>query len=128
MTIDSGGAAQRPESPDLWRLPDVLEVRVRRRRFDPPRRVTSAGVDREVSDAVEIEIHVSEPFQIRALGPVLWVGSEPLTIAEGDGKDVYRFFSFQPDGLQAEAPIALAWNSPGAPRKETPHRYAPPTQ
>jgi hypothetical protein len=106
----------------------VLDVRVRRRRFDPPRRVTSQGVDREVRDAIEVEIRVSEPFVIRALGPVLWVGEEPLTIVESNGKDVYRFFSLKPEALRADAPISLAWNSPGSRRKETRYRYIPPSE
>src|SRR5712692_10091758 len=114
MNIDSGGPLHGHKAIDLWHLPEVLDVRVRRRRFEPPRRVTSQGVDREVRDAIEVEIRVSEPFVIRALGPVLWVGEEPLTIAESNGKDVYRFFSLKPEALRADAPISLAWNTPGS--------------
>jgi len=106
----------------------VLDVHFRRRHFDPARRVTSAGVDRQERDAIEIEIHVSEPFQIRALGPVLWVGEEALTSAEGNGKNRYRFFSFKPDALKADAPISLGWNTPGAPRTRTRFQYAPPSK
>jgi hypothetical protein len=71
---------------------------------------------------------VSEPFTIRALGPVLWVGDEPLTVAEGDGKNVYRFFSFNPPALKADAPISLGWNTPGAPLEKTPYHYQPPSK
>jgi hypothetical protein len=75
-----------------------------------------------------MEIEVSEPFAIRALGPVLWIGEEPLSIAESDGNHVYRFFSFTPDALKAGAPISLSWGSPGAPKKNTSHRYEPPSK
>jgi hypothetical protein len=126
MSIDAGGPTRPPKAPDLWRLPEVLEVHIRRRHFEPPRRVTLAGSDREVRDAVELEIRVSEKFVTRALGPVLWVGDEPLTIAESDGKGVYRFFSFNPAALKPEARISIAWNSPNSPRKETRFRYSPP--
>jgi hypothetical protein len=128
MTMDSSRPIRRPRSPDLWRLPEVREVRIRRRRFDPPRRVTTAGVDREEEVAIEVEISLSESFPVRALGPVLWIGDEPLTIAESDGKTTYRFFSFDPEALARNAPISLAWNSPNAPRRETSFRYRPPAE
>jgi hypothetical protein len=128
MNFDSGVPAERRPAPDLWRLPDVLKVTARRRHFDSPRRVTAAGVDRQASDAIEIEIEVSEPFAIRALGPVLWVGDEPLSAAESPGKNIYRFFSFNPDALQPGAPIALSWGSTGTPKKkETRHRFEAPS-
>lgn len=128
MSIDSGGPQQKPKSIDLWHLPDILELHVRRRRFDPPFRLTTEGVDRYVNDAVEIEIRVSEPFTVRALGPVLWVGNEPLTVAESDGKNTYRFLGFKPEALRANVPISLAWNSPGAPKNETHFRFTLPSE
>jgi len=128
MSIDSGGIPQKPKAIDLWRLPEIEEVHVRRRRFEPAFRVTTEGVDRLVKDAVEIEIRVSEPFTVRALGPVLWVGDEPLTVAESDGKTTYRFLGFKPEALRADAPISLAWNSPGAKRNETRFRFAMPSE
>jgi hypothetical protein len=128
MSIDSGGPPHKPKSIDLWRLPDILELHVRRRRFDPAFRVTTEGVDRYVKDAIEIEIHVAEPFAIRALGPVLWVGDEPLTVAESDDKNTYRFFAFKPEALRANVPISLAWNSPGAQKTETRFRFTLPSE
>lgn len=124
--LDPGGPAEQRPAVDLWRLPEVLDMRVRRRHFDPPRRVTVEGKDIEARDAVEVEVRVAEPFTIRALGPVLWVGDEPLTVADSDGARVYRFFEFRPEALRAGALIALAWNSPGAPRAATRFRYEPP--
>ena len=71
MDSDAPRPAIQREAPDLNRLPDVTGVHTRWRRFDPPRRVTVAGKDTFHNEAVEVEIQVSEPFQIRALGPVL---------------------------------------------------------
>ncbi len=122
MNTDAGARTPPPKEPDLWHLPEVREVRIRNRRFDPPRRVTTAGIDRNVTDAIEIEIRVSEPFAIRALGPVLWIGNVPLTVAEND-RNVYRFFAFDPKLLRPNSPISIAWNSPNAPRKPTRRRY-----
>jgi hypothetical protein len=114
------------EAPDLQRLPDILEVHIRWRQFEKPRRVTVAGKDTFYKEAVEFELRVSEPFQIRALGPVLWVGDEPLTVADSVSTGVYRFYSFAPDKLRANASIALGWNSAGAERKTTNYVYSPP--
>ncbi|HMK29714.1 MAG TPA: hypothetical protein VK473_08535 [Terriglobales bacterium] len=128
MSIDSGGPSPKPKPIDLWRLPEILELRVRRRHFEPAFRVTTEGKDRLVRDAVEVEIRVTEPFPIRGLGPVLWIGDEPLTIAESDGKKTYRFLAFKPNALRADAPISLSWNSPGARRTETRFRFAVPSE
>lgn len=128
MSTDPGENALPPQTPELWQLPEVLDVRVIHRRFDPPRRVTTEGIDRQVAEAVEIEIRVSEPFGIRALGPVLWVGDEPLVIGERSNEHLYSFFSFEPADLRADARISLGWNSPGAPRKETNFRYRAPSE
>jgi hypothetical protein len=128
MSIDSRGAPQKPEAIDLWHLPEILELHVRQRRFDSGFRVTTEGVDRLVKEAVEVEIRLSEPFALRALGPVLWVGDEPLTVAESDGKNTYRFLAFKPEALRAGVPISLAWNSPGAQKKETRFRFALPSK
>jgi hypothetical protein len=114
------------EAPDLQRLPDILEVHIRWRQFEKPRRVTVAGKDTFYKEAVEFELRVSEPFQIRSLGPVLWVGDEPLTVADSVSRGVYRFYSFAPDKLRANASIALGWNSAGAERKTTNYVYSPP--
>lgn len=123
MNTDPSEAVLPFEAPELWHLPGALDARVRHCRFDPPRRMTTEGVDREVSDAVRVEIRASEPFGIRALGPVFWVGDEPLTIGERSNDDLYGFSSFEPETLQADAPISLGWNSPGAPRRDTHFRY-----
>jgi hypothetical protein len=128
MAMDSAGRTRDPKPVDLWRLPEVLELHVRRRRFEPKFRVTTAGVDHFVSDAIEVEIKVSEPFAVRALGPVLWIGEEPLTIAESDGKLTYRFFAFRPEALRKDAPVSLSWNSPGSHKQETKFRFAMPAE
>src|SRR5438874_449126 len=128
MDFDSAKPVQERKAPDLWRLPKILELHVLSRHFDPPKRVTTKGVDRRVSDGIEIRVRLSEPFTIRALWPVLWVGDEPLTIAESDGKNTYRFLCFDPRKLKAKAPISLSWNSPGADREKTEYFYEPPAK
>jgi len=126
MDADAPRPIIQRDAPDLSRLPEIRELHVRWRRFDPPKRLTVGGKDTAVSEAIEFEIHVSEPFQIRAQMPALWIGDEALTVADSPRDRVYRFYAFAPDRLKPEAPIALSWHSPGAPRTETQYRYTPP--
>jgi hypothetical protein len=126
MTTDPGAKIAQPKSPDLSHLPDILEVEVRARHFDPPRPVTINGVDRHTNAGIEVEIKLSEPFLIRALSPVLWIGEQPLTEMECTG-NTCRFYAFDPQRLTKDGPIALSWGFSGAPRKMTNLRYRPPT-
>src|SRR5690242_17750594 len=125
MSGDAGIPEQDGRFADLSRLPEVVDLAVRHRTFDPPRRVTERGVDRSATEAVEFEVRVSEPFPVRALWPVLWVGDEPLGAGDVDGL-TYRFYSFAPERLRVDAPIALGWSSPNERRAQTRYRFAPP--
>jgi hypothetical protein len=128
MSFDTAGHVPPDRDVNLWHLPDVLAVEVHHVHYRRPRRYTIQGKDYEVSEAVEITIETSEPFLIRALNPALFVGDIALTPAEGEGDRRYRFLAFQPDDLKPGAPISIAWNSPGAPRKATGFAYQPPAQ
>lgn len=44
---------------------------------------------------------------------------------EGEGDRRYRFLAVQPDNLKPGAPISIAWNSPGNPKKATNFTYQP---
>jgi hypothetical protein len=127
MTNDTGGPQGLHQFIDLSKLPDVVSLHIRHRQFDPPRRVTKGGVDRDIAQAVEFEVEVSERFPIRALGPALWIGDQALTVADSDGL-IYRFYASEPERLANDAPIALGWSSPSETRKPTRFRFAmPPT-
>jgi hypothetical protein len=57
---------------------------------------------------------------IRAMAPVLWVGSERLTESEAvdkEGKRV-RFWSFNRARLQPGAPITLSWMNDDEPKTQ----------
>ena len=128
MSFDSAGRVPPHRDVNLWHLPDVLAVEVHHVRYRRPRQYTIQGRDHEISEAVEIVIETSEPFIIRALNPALFVGDIAITVAEGESDRRYRFLAFQPDDLKPGAPISIAWNSPGAPRKATGFTYQPPAQ
>lgn len=127
MNSDSGDRVSR-SSRDLWRLPEIRGLEVRWRRFDKPRRVTVRGKDHEVDEGLEVVVQLSEPFEVRALGPVLWIGEVPLTIVDGDGETEYRFLATDPDSLQPGDEIALSWSAHGAPREASAYRFEPPNE
>ena len=125
MPNDAGAPRKFPHFVDLPRLPKIISLEVKRRRFDKPRRVTRLGVDRNYNEAIEFKVEISEAFPIRALGPALWVGEEALTSADVDGL-TYRFFAFEPDKLTPNAPISLGWSSPSETREATRFRFTMP--
>ena len=127
MPMDFGGPPHYQQVVDLSKLPEVLSIEIRRRRFEKPRRVTREGVDHFVSVAIEFVVKVSAPFPVRALGPALWVGDEALTSADADGLTYHFFaFEFEFERLKEGAPISLGWSSPSESRKKTKYRFAMP--
>jgi hypothetical protein len=127
MSIDSGGRVKAPKPLDLWRLPEITDITIYRIRFKRPRRFTILGKDRVISETIAFTIFTSEPFVIRALGPVLFVGDTALTVAEGEGDRRYRFLAPEPQRLKTGSPIFLAWNTSDPPRKATRFKYEPPS-
>jgi hypothetical protein len=123
--IDGSSRTPKPEDPDLWRLPDVLDVRIAWRRLDPPKLVTLQGKDEYWHEALEFELHLSEPLVSRALYPVLWVGDERLSVVTGRSDRVICFYARDAARFAADAPIELAWSSTASPRKQTGYRYRP---
>jgi hypothetical protein len=122
MTTDSGEHL-RHRRQDIWRLPEILAMDVRHRRYRDLRRVTVGGVDRYLGEATEVIVQLSEPLPTRALGPVLWIGDVPLTIAETDDGLEYRFLVMDPEILSPGDSVALAWNTPRALRNPSKFRY-----
>jgi hypothetical protein len=124
--IDGQPPAPQREEPDLWRLPDVLDLQIRWRRFDPPKLVTVEGKDEYWPEAIEFDLQLSEPFVSRAAFPVLWVGERALTVTTGRGDRAISFYAREPGGLVPGAPIVLAWTGGRERGREAKVRYQPP--
>jgi hypothetical protein len=127
MISDSNAQQFVPHHLDISRLPQIVSLEIRPRRFDPPRRVTRNGVDHLETQATEFTVTLSEPFPARALGPALWVGGQAITTVDSEGL-VFHFYAFDADRLAAGAPIMLGWTSPSTAREQTPFRFTAPTQ
>jgi hypothetical protein len=128
MSFDSAKRVAPHRQAVHWHLPVLLSVEAYRVRYETPRRHTIRGKDHKIHEAVEVVVETSEPFPVRALGPVLYVGETALTVAEEDGDRRYRFRAPDSQRLEPGAPIAIGWNSPGAPRAATGFTYEPPLE
>lgn len=116
MATDAGSRESDVGKPD-FSLPEVLELRSRRIRFDPPKhRNFESGLARH-REAIEFVITTDNPIPIRALGPVLYIGDTPVgESAPLRKKNSYRFRAFDPGALKPGAPVSLGWS--GQPRRK----------
>ena len=74
MSDDSGARLRGPRQ-TRFRLPKVIDIEIRRTRFEAPghRNFESSLPSRD--DAVEFIVRTDLPIPVRALGPALYVGS-----------------------------------------------------
>ena len=111
MTSDPGGRQADAPKPD-FRLPEVLDLRVQRVPFEPPRHrnFESALARFGGQEVVEFLVQTATPIPIRALGPALYVGDVAVTEVTQLEPTTYRFVAFSPEALRAGAPITLGWS------------------
>jgi hypothetical protein len=107
-----------------WTLPDVLNISIRRVDFTPRQYKYFRSSLAEFKEAVEFMVRLSGSVPVRALGPALFVGDVPVTEAEAEKDDLYRFLAFNLKQFKAGAPIAWGWiDTPKAARKITRFRF-----
>lgn len=110
MATDPGSRQPDAARPD-FSLPEVLELRSRRIRFEPPKHRNFESALARHSEAIEFVITTDKPIPIRALGPVLYVGDTPVgESAPLRKKNAYRFLAFDPEALKPGAPVSLGWS------------------
>jgi hypothetical protein len=118
-------AGPRPE----WNLPDVLDIRVRRVPYAPPRRRHFKSALPDVKEAVEFLVQTSGPIPARAQGPALFIGDEQVVQSSPAGYNRYRFLALRPERLKEGERIAWGWvDDPPKERKRTRYRYEPSTR
>jgi len=129
MPADKSPKVEAQPGPN-WDLPDIKGVKIRTAPFKPRALKNFDHPLDAVPDAVEIVVSLAAPVPIRAMSPVLWVGDQRLTeseVADTAGKKL-RFWSFQPNKLQADAPIVMMWmnEEPAATRDSVRFTYKRP--
>lgn len=113
-----------PCSRPSWDLPEIVEVQTLNTPFEPHQLRNFRSSFEAKTEATEIQIRTNSPIPIRALSPVLHVGNVVLTESEQIGENLYRFWAFEPNRLEAEAPISLSWtNTPNEQLQEPQFRY-----
>jgi hypothetical protein len=124
--ISDGGSSQEPTpQPELWTLPDILELSIRRIPYTAPERRYGKSLFAGYNEAIEFTVYTDQPFPDRAVTPILYVGDEPVT--EGfstDDKTVYRYLAFEFDRLEKGAPISIGWPGHNTPRQKTRFQYS----
>ena len=125
MNSDAESLVPPPEQPDIWRLPEVIDVEIRRASYRPPRRHMVSGRVIEMSEGIEILVRTDAEIPIRALSTALFVGG--IQIAENQQEDprLLRFF-VAGEPLDDGAPITLGWVDQPPPRAEARFFYQPP--
>jgi hypothetical protein len=121
MSSDSSDSEQPRPRPNIWALPDVIDVKSVLVRFKKPL-IRYHGRERVLHEqAIELMVHTNGPIPERAISPVLMVGDVPVADYEHAGKNLYRFYAFDTDSLHRGAPIKLAWPD----QKPRPERKIP---
>jgi hypothetical protein len=129
MSTDAQGREPEPPPRDLRRLPDVLDVEVTRVRYRSPLvRYTGPNDTVEYDQAVELLVTTSEPFPIRAIPPVLYVGEQLVDDWEQVASTRYRFYAFRIGDLQDGATIRLGWPDEPDAAADTGHRFQSPRE
>lgn len=123
MSTDAGQPVSQAPRPE-WQLPDVLDIEVRRIRYQPRRTRNFESALSGYKEAVEFMVRTSGPIPARALGPALFVGDVRVVESEPAGENRYRFLAFDLERLERGAQIAWGWlDAPEEERKRTKFRY-----
>lgn len=122
MSSDSGDRLPDPPRVD-YSLPKILEVQIRKTRFEPrPMRNFKSSLPPS-DDAVEFIVKTDRSIPIRALGAALYVGDTPVTEVTEIGPNTYRFVSLQRKSLKKDAEIRLSWTGEPPAAKGRAFRY-----
>jgi hypothetical protein len=107
-----------------WELPEILDIRIRRVPFEPPKLRNFTSALAVYKEAMEFLVHTSGPVPARALGPALYVGHVQVFGGQRVDDHLYRFLALDFDRLEPGAPISWGWiNSPEAERQSTRFRF-----
>jgi hypothetical protein len=128
MTVQGDSESRLPPPPhvDLWRLPRILAVDIRRLRYLRPRPQIRAGKLIDVREEIEILVSTDGEIPMRALAAALYVGEAEVVEGERIDATTYRFFAEDEKALRPGAPIRLGWAGLKLPPGETASHYDPP--
>lgn len=121
MSTDAQGREPIRTRPDIWTLPEIIDVCAVLVRFKKPLIRYNGQRRVEHKEAVELMVKTAGPIPERALSPILLVGDVAVDDYEAAGEDRYRFYAFEVKQLREGAPIGLEW-----PARRSRHERKPP--
>jgi hypothetical protein len=105
----------------LWHLPEVSTVIVNRVRYNNAKLRFENGRLVKKFQAIELLLNTSNEFPVRALSPALFIGERILSDFQIVGRNSYKFYAFNPEGLEQGMPIFIGW--PGFPKTKIKTRF-----
>ncbi len=127
MSSDSESKLPNEQLRDIWTLPAISAVSIRRVRHERARQHTIAGRLVDFDEGVEIIIETDGQIPIRALAPALHIGAAELTESAQVDERTHRFFVLDESMLVSGEQILLGWvghrvqaTQPGEYRYEAP--------
>jgi hypothetical protein len=123
MSTDAGSPIA-PRAPFSLDLPPIRKLQIRRISFDPPKLEYFESSLSRYKGAIEFIAETDGEVPVRAYGPALFVGDVELNQSERVGKTTWRWLVFEPEHLEAGAPISWGWmKDPETARQRTKFRY-----
>ncbi len=109
---------------NLWRLPRLVSVAVRRVTYPQPRVYYVGSERRETRQAVELRVETSEPIPVRAVTPILMIGETAIADYNTEEATRYCFVAYEPERLELGAAIRWGWPGPSEALVATPFRFS----
>lgn len=110
MSFDAEAKEPLVQPADVWRLPRITDIQIRRTDYQPPKRRFIESVFAQYREAIEFLIQFEGEYLLnRALSPILYVGNTPVGESEIVEDSRIRFLAFEPQRLEEGAPISIDW-------------------
>ena len=110
MSFDAEAKEPLVQPADVWRLPRITDIQIRRTDYQPPKRRFIESVFAQYREAIEFLIQFEGEYLLnRALSPILYVGNTPVGESEIVEDNRIRFLAFEPQRLEEGSPISIDW-------------------
>jgi hypothetical protein len=108
MPNDASHSIPQGPRPD-WNLPDIVDIRIQRVQFEPPKLRNFKSALADYKEAIEFLVRTNGPIPARALSPALFIGDVRVIENQQMGENLYRFLAFEPQRLEPGTPIGWGW-------------------
>jgi hypothetical protein len=111
MSADSSSKESLENGNDLWKMPEVLSMKIIQVHHKNPVQYFIKSKLVDVHEEIEFLVNTSEDFPIRALSPALFIGDFSVTEFSRVSKNIYRFVtpSMNVERLKKGSPISIGW-------------------